>query len=218
MTVSPQQKRSIRTTVLVLCGVMALLVGMFVHQFVNPSKLDPEWLRLHGTVLFDTPRSFDPPRLVDQDGAAFDGSAFQGQWNLVFFGFTFCPDICPTTLGLLGQVEQAMRGDDATAGFRTFLVSVDPARDTPAVLLPYVRHFSEDFTGLTGEFLDVHRFASQLNVPFRKNLSEDGSYTVDHGANLMLLNPQGHFAGYVMPPFDKQRLIELLRVLAKRTD
>jgi protein SCO1/2 len=211
------RKRNIRATVFALAGIVALFVTLFVRQFVDPARLDADWLRARGAVLFDTPRAFDPPRLVDQDGRPFDGSAFAGAWSVVFFGFTFCPDVCPTTLTLLRDVEQAL-GGNASGGsrVRVYLVSVDPARDTPAVLKTYVAHFSPRFTGLTGEFLDVHRFATQLNVPFRKTTLEAGGYTIDHGANIALINPLGHFAGYVMPPFDKDKLVQLLTVLRKR--
>lgn len=217
MAMSGSQRRNVRVTVFALAGVVALMVGMFVRQFVNPAQLDAEWLRARGAVVFEQPRSFDAPRLLDQDGRPFDGSAFAGRWSVVFFGFTFCPDVCPTTLTLLRDVEKGLKpaeGERVPVAF--YLVSVDPARDTPAVLKTYVRHFSPGLTGLTGEFLDVHRFATQLNTPFRKSAAEDGSYTVDHGANLALINPQGHFAGFVMPPLDAAKLVQLLELLRER--
>lgn len=214
---SSAQQRNIRYTVFALAGVVALFVALFVRQFVSPDRLDPAWLQAHGTVLFDPPRAFDPPRLVDQEAQPFDGSAFAGQWSVLFFGFTYCPDVCPATLSLLRQVEQQLQpGGGATRPVRIYLTSVDPARDTPAVLKPYLAHFGADFTGLTGEFLDVHRFATQLNIPFRKNMAADGSYSVDHSANLVLINPQGHFAGFVTPPFDREKLVRLLETLRAR--
>lgn len=214
---SPQtaaQKRNVRLTVFALLGVIMLIVGMFVRQFVSPERLDPEWLKAHGAVLFDPPRSFDPPRLVDQDARPFDGAAFRGNWSVLFFGFTYCPDVCPTTLTLLRDVAAALPVGRHPVRF--YMVSVDPARDTPAVLKPYIAHFSPAFGALTGEFLDVHRFATQLNIPFRKSVEADGSYTIDHSANLALINPQGHFAGFLMPPFDKERVVQVLEVLGRR--
>jgi len=217
MTNPDEQRRNVRFTVFALIGVALLIVGMFVRQFVNPDRLDPEWLKLHGAMMFDQPRSFDQPRLVDQDGQAFDGSAFAGSWNVLFFGFTFCPDICPTTMTMLRDVEKTLQeSGKGSYPLRVYLVSVDPARDTPEQLRPYVAHFSENFRGLTGEFLDIHRFATQMNIPFRKSPGEDGNYSVDHSANLVLINPQGHFAGFIMPPFDTERVARLLGVLSKR--
>jgi protein SCO1 len=216
MALTQAQKRNVRLTVFALLGLSMLFVGLFVRQFVNPDRLDAEWLRGHGAVMFDPPRSFDAPRLVDQNGKPFDGQAFQGAWNVLFFGFTFCPDVCPTTLALLGEVERALPAREGAHPVRFYMVSVDPARDTPAVLQPYITHFSPQFTALTGEFLDVHRFATQLNIPFRKSSTADGGYSVDHSANLVLINPQGQFAGFVTPPLDRARLQKLLDVLRRR--
>ena len=214
MTTPEARKRNVRLTVFALLGVIMLIVGMFVRQFISPDRLDPEWLKAHNAVLFDPPRSFEPPRLLDQDAQAFDGAAFQGNWSVLFFGFTYCPDVCPTTLALLRDVAGVLPA--GTYPVRFYLVSVDPARDTPAVLKPYVAHFSPGFRALTGEFLDVHRFATQLNIPFRKSVEADGNYTIDHSANLALINPQGHFAGFLMPPFDKERVLQVLQVLGRR--
>lgn len=214
MTTPEARRRHVRLTVFALLGVIMLIVGMFVRQFVSPERLDPEWLRAHGAVLFDPPRSFEAPRLLDQDAQAFDGAAFQGNWSVLFFGFTYCPDVCPTTLALLRDVAGALSAGKYPVHF--YLVSVDPARDTPAVLKPYIKHFNPEFRALTGEFLDVHRFATQLNIPFRKSVEVDGNYTIDHSANLALINPQGHFAGFLMPPFDEARIVQVLDVLGRR--
>lgn len=217
MSLSAAQKRNVRYTAFAIAGVIALMVGLFVQQFVNPDRLDAGWLRARGTVMLEVPRRFDAPKLLDQDAKPFDGSAFRGQWSLVFFGFTYCPDVCPNTLALLRDVSARLRPvDGRRLPVRVFLSSVDPARDTPEQLKPYLAHFSPEFTGLTGEFLDVHRFATQLNTPFRKTTLPDGGYTVDHGANIALINPQGDYAGFVMPPFDTDKLVQLLEVLRTR--
>jgi protein SCO1 len=217
MTVSTAQKRNIRYTAFALAGVIALMLSLFIRQFINPAELDTGWLRARNAVIFEAPRQFDAPRLIDQEGNPFDGTAFNGAWSVVFFGFTHCPDVCPTALSLLRQVQDGLKpvqGQRLPVVF--YLSSVDPARDTPAQLKPYVTHFSPTFRGLTGEFLDVHRFATQLNTPFRKSLLPDGDYTVDHGSNLALIDPRGQFAGFVTPPFDVAKLRELLEVLRAR--
>ena len=218
MGITQSQRHKIRLTVLGLSALALLIVWMFVRQFMNPEHLDPQWLQMHGTVLFDTPRSFDTLQLRDQDDQPFDGAAFGGSWNVVFFGFTFCPDVCPTTLGLLGEVQQALKpATDGRAPLAFYMVSVDPARDTPAKLKPYLEHFSSKFTGLTGEFSAIHRFATQLNIPFRKVMLDDTNYSVDHSASLVLINPRGHYAGYMTPPFDKERMVRVLEVLRTRS-
>ncbi len=218
MALSNAQRRNIRYTAFALAGVVALMVSLFVRQFINPAKLDAGWLSIRGAVIFDAPRTLATPALLDLDARPFDGSAFRGRWSVIYFGFTYCPDVCPTTLALLRQVEDSLHpagGRRLPVSF--YLATVDPARDTPAILKTYVTHFSPSFMGLTGEFLDVHRFATQLNTPFRKSLLPDGGYTVDHGSNLALIDPQGQFAGFVTPPFDVAKLNDLLEVLRTRS-
>ena len=217
MSITQSQRHKIRLTALGLSLLALLVVWMFVRQFMHPEHLDPQWLQMHGTVLFDTPRSFDALQLRDQNDQPFDGAAFRGSWSVVFFGFTYCPDVCPTTLSLLGELQKALKpATDGRAPLAFYMVSVDPARDTPAQLKPYLEHFSSEFTGLTGEFPDIHRFATQLNIPFRKAMLDDANYSVDHSANLVLINPRGHYAGYMTPPFDKERMVRVLELLRTR--
>jgi protein SCO1/2 len=208
------QRRGIWITVAALVAVMALLVGLFVQQFYNPDRLDPNWLRARGALVFDTPRPMPAAQLVDQQGEAFDGSAFAGQWDLLFFGFTFCPDICPTTMATLGRTMEALEERGAPTPQVT-MVSVDPARDTPERLNDYVAFYDPTFRGLTGEFLDVHRFATSLNIAFRKAPGDDENYLVDHSAQLVLLNPQGQYMGLIKPPYEAERLAETLAAIMR---
>lgn len=214
MSSSAEKRRNIRYTVFALAGVIALLVSMFVRQFVTPGRIDPEWLKLHQTMLYDTPRRYSPLELVDQHGKPFDGAAFKGTWSVVFFGFTFCPDVCPTTMTILRDVQAGLDAPaDGRLPVRFYFASVDPARDTPAQLDTYVSHFGKEFTGLTGEFLDVARFAGESGIAFQKVVGKDGAYSVDHSANLALVNPHGDYVGFIMPPFDTDRLVRVLERL-----
>ena len=86
------------------------------------------------------------------------------------------------------------------------LVSVDPARDTVEQLAGYVPYFNEDFIGVTGEFLDIHRFATALNTPFRKVPGQDENYQVDHSANVVLINPRGDYHGFFKAPLDLAKM------------
>ena len=86
------------------------------------------------------------------------------------------------------------------------MVSVDPARDDVAVLSQYVPYFNPDFTGVTGDFLDIHRFATALNTPFRKVPGQGENYQVDHSANLVLINPRGDYHGFFRAPLDLAKL------------
>jgi len=207
-----RQRRGIWITVAALVVVISVIVGGFVRQFIGPQPIDPKWLEAHSTYLFDKPRVFDPVSLINKDGDTYTGADFEGAWNFVFFGFTYCPDICPTTMAQLGSVYKQLSDSAAALPVRVHLVTVDPARDTPQLLKGYVEHFNADFNALTGDFLDIHRFATQLNTPFRKVIDQNDpdTYTVDHSGNIVIINPKGHYAGFIRAPFDNEKLLRVI--------
>jgi protein SCO1/2 len=137
-----------------------------------------------------------PFQLVDQDGRAVDQSVLHGKWSVVFFGYTFCPDFCPTTLTTLGKAmdELGPKAKDAQVVF----ITVDPARDTPAALKTYLssRVFPKNIMGLTGTQAQVAQVAKEYVVYYQKEGSGPG-YTMDHSTALYLMDPQGHYRGVI---------------------
>lgn len=132
--------------------------------------------------------------LLDQGGGAVDRGLFEGQWDLVFFGFTNCPDICPTTLQLLAQVRKRLDADGVRPLPRIVLVSVDPERDTPDALARYTSAFGDNIVGITGDIAEIEKLTRALGIYFaRTNPAEDGNYSVDHSAVVLVLNPDGRF-------------------------
>ena len=151
-------------------------------------------------------------QLRDHSGKTFTRASLAGRWHLVFPGFTHCPDICPTTLATLNQVHQQLGQQSARLG--VVLLTVDPARDTPAVLSRYLAHFSTDFIGITGDGAQLETLYTGLGVQHIRIPGANGEYSVDHSAALLLLDPETHLAGYFRPPFNVQALVEdLQRVL-----
>ena len=199
------EKLKIRLTILVLVLFMASLVGGFVYRMMQPNIFSKEKMETYGGFFFDKPRIFRDPVLVDQDGKSFDKKFFLGKWTFVFFGFTFFPDICPTTLGVLDKFYRELQGKHEAEGVQVVLVSVDPARDTPQKLKEYTAYFNPTFYGLTGEHMDLIRFAADLNTGFTK-ATIDGGYLMEHSGNIVLINPRGHYHGFFKPPFDPLRL------------
>jgi protein SCO1/2 len=159
----------------------------------------------NGLYLLETPRNIGEFDLIDHHGNPFNPGRLEGQWTLVFFGFTHCPDICPTTMTFLNTFLESLEGTEAQDP-QVVMVSVDPARDTVQQLADYMPYFNPDFTGVTGEFLDIHRFATKLNTPFRKVMDEDGSYQVDHSSNIVLINPRGDYHGFFRAPLDLAKM------------
>ena len=200
----------IAKTVLVCTAFMAVLVGLLVYRVVNPGALDREQLNQNGLFLYDTPRSFTDIELVDQNGEAFTEQDLEGQWTLVFFGYTFCPDICPITLATLSQFMDLLEQDtDYAEDTEVLMVSVDPRRDTPERLKEYVSYFNEDFDAVVGEYPALFNFARQLNVAFNYLPGEtEEEYLVSHSGEILVINPEGDFHGIFKVPHEPERMKE----------
>ena len=145
--------------------------------------------------------------LTDQTGASFAAAQLKGAPALVFFGFTHCPDVCPTTLYTLAQVRRAL----GAGAPRVIFVSVDPARDTPAVLAQYVRAFDPQFIALSGDAHELARIAQRFGVAYARVDLPGGDYTMDHTAAVFLLDSAGRNVAIFTPPFDADRLAADLR-------
>ena len=198
--------RNIKLTVLGLLIFIGIVVAGFVHRVSQPRVMTENELRLNGAYMFETPRALPAFELVDHHGEVFDKERLLGKWTLIFFGFTHCPDICPTTMSLLSRFMEQLDGLPEQADTRVVMVTVDPARDDVTQLAKYVPYFNPDFIGVSGDFMDIHRFATALNTPFRKVPDQGENYQVDHSANLVLINPRGDYQGFFKAPLDLAKL------------
>jgi protein SCO1/2 len=199
------QSRNIKLTVVGLLILIVLIVAGFVHRISLPRVMPVSEMKINGLYLLETPRDIGDFALVDHHGQPFNPARLEGRWSLIFFGFTYCPDICPTTLTFLNDFVANLEGTEAE-DTQVVMVTVDPARDTPAQLASYVPYFNPDFTGVTGEFMDIYRFATALNTPFRKVMGEGDNYQVDHSANVVLINPRGDYHGFFKAPLDLAKM------------
>jgi protein SCO1/2 len=134
-----------------------------------------------------------PFHLVDQTGAKVDESILRGKWSAVFFGYTYCPDVCPTTLTALGHTAAAL--GDRSRNLQVIFVTVDPERDTPAVLASYLASpsFPRGVRGLTGSPSQVAAIAKAYHVYYQK-VAQGTTYSMDHSAVIYLMDPNGVFA------------------------
>jgi protein SCO1/2 len=199
------QSRNIKLTIAGLLLFITVIVAGFVYRISLPRIMTASEMSANGLYLLETPRNIGEFDLIDHHGNSFNPGRLEGQWTLIFFGFTHCPDICPTTMTFLNTFLESLEGTEAEDP-QVVMVSVDPARDTVQQLADYVPYFNPDFTGVTGEFLDIHRFATKLNTPFRKVMDEDGSYQVDHSSNIVLINPRGDYHGFFRAPLDLAKM------------
>ncbi len=212
---TPSQARGVKITIAVILAFIVGVLFTFYNRIQMPRILSEGEMRANGAWMFDTPRSFGELTLVDHQGQPFDHQRLEGQWSLVFFGFTHCPDICPTTMAFLSQFVGELPADEQP---QVVMVTVDPARDTVEKLATYVPWFNPDFVGVTGEFMDIHRFATALNTPFRKVSGQGENYEVDHSANVALINPKGDYHGFFKAPQDLAKMKLTYRSALARWD
>jgi protein SCO1 len=137
----------------------------------------------------NTPKSVElgtPFNLIDQNGAPITEAAFKGHPTALFFGFTHCPEVCPTTLFEMAGLLNTL-GDEGK-DLRVFFISVDPERDTPEVMKGYTAAFTDRITGITGKPEEVDKLVKSWRIYAKKVPTEDGGYTMDHTASIMLLD------------------------------
>lgn len=196
--------------------VLILGVGISLYQVLN-SPRSPEYADqlAAGIVLLPQRRDIPDLSFITHQQQPLQTADFKGHWSLVFFGYSFCPDICPTTLSDLRRLYQQLP-QTTRDQLRVFLVTVDPERDTPEQLQAYLKYFSPDFTGLTGHLADIQRLSAVLGIPFIPGDTRKPGYSVDHSANLALIDPEGYARGFVRAPIQVEPLIKQLPTLINR--
>lgn len=166
-------------------------------------------------LLLPRERALPNIELIDQDGQPFETQALRERWHILFFGFTACPDICPTTLSdmrrVFGQLPNEVREQ-----LQLVMVTADPARDTPEQLKTYLGYYRAGFTGLTGEMAQLQKLSKALGLPFVPASATEGDYSVAHSGNLALIAPDGTLRGHIRAPFKLEALPDALtKVLTK---
>ncbi|MCQ4279360.1 SCO family protein [Pseudomonas stutzeri] len=200
----------IQKTVFILVALVALVIGLTVYKALNTEQqLDTADLLDAGIVMLPQGRDVPDLTLTNQNGEPVSMKSLEGRWNLLFFGYTFCPDICPATLAELRQLRGQLP-EAARQRMQPILVSVDPERDTPAQLKKYLEYFGAEFIGLTGSLDDIQTLANAAGVPFIPADTSKDNYTVDHGGNLALIGPDGRLRGFVRAPLRTEKLAEQL--------
>lgn len=140
--------------------------------------------------------------LLNQDGQVVTEATLRGHWSLLFFGYRYCPDVCPTTLAELNRTAKLL-GD---ANVQVVLVSVDPERDSPAELKEYVKYFNPAFTAWTGPAAQLSQLASELHLFYAKQENPGAPYLMDHSSQIVLINPQGEYVGLFTAPHEAHAL------------
>ena len=178
-------------TSLVICGLgLALILGLLLRELaLSPTAPQQQRVDIGG-----------PFSLINQDGQAVSEADFAGRPMLVFFGFTYCPDVCPMTLDLLGAAldELAATAPEKAARLQAVFISVDPERDTPAQMKDYLSYFHPSLTGLTGSRaqIDAVKKAFRVYAARAKQTDANGHYNVDHSSLFYLMDGENRYLAH----------------------
>ena len=186
-------RRNIIFVFLVLFGMSVL----FAYFQSLPSLLQKKPTLLTGKIL-TRPMELDNFELIDQNNQTFNSESLKGNWTILFFGYTNCPDVCPTTIYKLAEVKNDVNQNLPSKNFNTVLVTLDPDRDTPERLDEYIGYFDESMLGVTGTYKNIQSFSSNLSV-FYQRINKDGGYDFNHTASIFVFNPDGSLFATMSP-------------------
>ena len=153
-------------------------------------------------IYIQPPIALDPFQLIQQSGDPLTANDFKGQWNLLFFGFTHCPDVCPTALQQMNVMDQQLKTQKRAEKVSYWFISVDPQRDTPQRLAEYVSFFNADFRAATGPTTELDKLARKFGVYYNVEPPSEthDDYRVEHSGAIMILNPQGEYQAVFTDP------------------
>lgn len=220
----------IQRTVIILLLIIITFVGLFVWRMTSPTFVNKESLQEQGVFLFPQPRDIPPMSLIDQNGQPFTSEQLKGKWSFIFFGFTSCGEVCPTSLSQLSVVAKAMSEKSTEAPLQYIFFSIDPKRDTPQKIAEYVNAFNKDFIGVTGLEKDLPAIGSALNVVVsvpKEHQHDDHEHShdakdhdhaaqpeseaeIDHSANVVIINPNGQYHGFIRSGFKAEDIVPLM--------
>ena len=186
-------RRNIIFVFLVLFGMSVL----FAYFQSLPSLLQKKPTLLTGKIL-TRPMELDNFELIDQNNQTFNSESLKGNWTILFFGYTNCPDVCPTTIYKLAEVKNDVNQNLPSKKFNTVLVTLDPDRDTPERLDEYIGYFDESMLGVTGTYENIQSFSSNLSV-FYQRINKDGGYDFNHTASIFVFNQDGSLFATMSP-------------------
>jgi len=185
---------------------IALVAGMIGAIYIAPPSVDNAQETQYFQ-FYPEPRAIDPFVLTDHKGNPFNEGALTERWSLVFLGYTFCPDICPTTMAELNGIYPSLQSINSEYPIDVVFVSVDPNRDSIERLAEYIGFFNTSFIGVTGEHKALFPLARNLGMMYAIADSTDNpNYLVDHSASIVLINPKAQVIGRFKPKREPGKL------------
>ena len=200
---------TIKKNIFFIAVFIATVLALFINKLTTPRVLSTNELLVNGLFIFEEPKKISNFSFYSANGVEFTKDDLEGKWTLMYFGFARCPDECPTTMYQIKKLVNTLREKDFPLDDKQWvLVSIDPERDTPEGVDKYAKGYDEDFIGVSNNRPMLLSLATQLSVNnvMPSDDSMDHSHLDNHVNNIILLNPDGDFAGIFRPPFNTQRL------------
>ncbi len=198
-----------KLALIVIAGALAVAAGYLAGRSPAKPVAEPA-----GVTVLDDPRPI-PPFSLTGAGGPFTNAQLAGQWTYIFFGYTHCPDVCPTALSLMREIKAQLKAASGPMPQVVF-VSIDPKRDTPGLLGQYVPAFDPAFIGVTGSDEALAPLIKHFGIYFKRHEEDSAlNYTVDHSAGIYLVDPRGHLKALYMPPQDAQTMARNLLALSE---
>lgn len=198
-----------------IVAVFALIGGFGLSWYAHTQKA----IELESGLWFgEQARALPEFELIDHRQQLLTRKELSGQWSLMFFGYTHCPDICPIGLQTMADMMRAIDDPDVSGHLQVYFVSVDPERDRPEVLAEYVAYFDPDFNGATAAVDKLTPLTRSLGIAhaIRNKTAASDSYDVDHSSAIILINPQAQFAGLFSAPQDAAAMArDLTRIIER---
>lgn len=201
--------KKFKTPAIALTLLITAILAAFLFQQTEPTPF--EFKSSDGIPVMSPAIPVPTVTLIDQHKQAFPMSKLKGSWNLMFFGFTNCPDICPTTLTTMKQVKNRLAQQD----FRYIFVSLDPKRDTSDTLKEYMDFFNPEFIALTGDKQEIDKLSETMGViyDFEGDTSTD-DYLVNHYAAILVIDPQARLRAHILPPHNVDKVADAITKLS----
>jgi len=196
--------------------VVAAIAGyMASNHYFNGANDENNKLKFESLLVYPNQKTFSGFKLTDKNRQDITIANFTDKWTLLFFGFTHCPDVCPTTLSELQKVFNILQSKNVKTMPEVLFVSVDPERDNPQLLKEYISFFNPDFNAATGDAANILAITSQVGVAYHigDHQEDDKNYSVDHTAAIFLVDPNKNLYGIFRSPHQANKIVNDLSQL-----
>ena len=194
---------------LISVAILSLVVGVWVSQKLFTATVVAVPKNLEATLL-DKSKPLTNFNLIDHDNSPFNLTSLQNNWSFLFFGYTHCPDVCPLAMQVMRKVWLAPELKAATeTNLKMVFVSVDPDRDTPAILKSYAQYYNPAFIGVTGKADEIDILTRQIGILYGfDEPNKNGDYNVSHSGQIILIDPNGNMRAVFSPPLNPASIVK----------